>query len=215
MTKKTLARKRFDKLGAGALTEEELLLFLGTPAVVRKLEDVPNFWRLDHTLTSLRHQGIPPREARAFLAARELSRRMAESNDGLALAQDIPDPLAAARFLSRYYVDVEERFGCLYLDGQGKVVHAEILLTGSPYEKPSSVATIFRRAVEVGTPRLIAFHTQPSGEPTSPPDEHVFVHFLRQTFAMLEIELVDYLIVGASERHLSLRWKLGWDQVEG
>jgi DNA repair protein RadC len=215
MNKKTSARKRFDKLGASALTEEELFLFLGTPAIVRKLEDVPNFWRLDHTLTSLRQQGIPPREARAFLAVRELSRRMARSNVGLALAHDIPDPLAAARFLSRYYVDEQERFGSLYLDDKGKVVHAEVLLTGSPYEKPASIATIFRRAVEVGAPRLIACHTQPSGEPTSPPDEHVFAQFLRQTFSLLEIELTDYLIIGASERHLSLGWKLGWDRTEG
>jgi len=48
---------------------------------------------------------------------------------------------------------------------------------------------------------IVVYHNHPSGDPTPSDDDITFTTKLKQSMAMVDIEIVDHLIIGAHRFH--------------
>ena len=75
--------------------------------------------------------------------------------------------------------------------------------------------TLIRMDYDAIAPRLAAsgvvlFHTHPSGDPAPSAEDLAFTRRLAQAGEIVGIQLVDHLILGTTERFVSLRERGAW-----
>lgn len=200
-------RERLLAHGAEVLSDAELLaVILGTGAPGKNaihlahelLEGgVPSLHRRD--LTSLvRTRGMGPAKAARIAAVLELSRRLA------AAPPDSPRFDASTfgpQLVRGYGHHPQERVGAALLDARHRVTKQRDIFIGSFDKALVSTRDIVRFALLERATAVVLYHNHPSGDPTPSDDDITFTRMLKQSLALVDLELVDHLVIGSHRFH--------------
>lgn len=214
-----MPRERLRTAGPTALSDVELLALLlgsGLPGhdvfdVARSLLDRFGSLRVmldaqSEEFSGLR--GIGPAKAAKLLAVLELARRaLAEQLDDKPL---VDTPGAVENYL-RLLIGARpyEVFVCLYLDVRHRLIRSEESSRGSLTRMVVYPREIVRRALMLNAASLIVAHNHPSGAVQPSASDRRLTRVLRETLALVEVQLIDHLVIGARDSYSFAR--NGWN----
>jgi DNA repair protein RadC len=207
-------RERLVRLGAGALSDAELLAILlrvgveGENALqlaqrlLHSLGGIPGLHRA--SIEEVRSQkGIGLAKAAQIKAAVELGRRL-----NVAAPEERPaiSSPADAAGLVQYEMSAleQEELRVILLDTRNRVLKMETVYRGSLNSSQIRVGEMFKQAIRTNAAAMIAVHNHPSGDPTPSPDDVAVTRALIQAGKLLDIEVLDHLVIGAG-RFVSLK----------
>lgn len=203
-------RERLLKLGAGVLTDAELIALLLRTGLkgVSVLQLAQNL--LDHMggLQGLlrattpqdfkRIKGLGPAKQAEMMAVLELARR--------ATAQELSTrPVFESPQKIKDYVSMQlgglghEVFALMWLDAKQQLLNWEELFRGTLTHTAVYPREVVKRALQVHAQSVILVHNHPSGvaEPSSS-DAHL-TQQLRQALALVDVRVLDHLVVGQGQ----------------
>jgi DNA repair protein RadC len=194
-------RERLLTHGAETLSDAELLALIigsGVPGqnaiqLARALlaDGIRNLRRRD--LETIR--GIGPAKAARIVAIYEFAKRM--------VAERPPDPPAlditalGRKLVSGYAHHLQERLGAAFLDARHRILKQREIYIGTIDTALVSTRDIVRFTLMERATAVIVYHNHPSGDSTPSEADIKFTNKLKQSLAMVEIQLVDHLIIGA------------------
>lgn len=195
-------RERLERLGAGALSDRELVaLVLGSGCAGLSAENIASsvaesfprgpaerdFSRLSG------FKGLGSGRACALLAAAELGRRWAERPDP---RPHLDTPARAAQFVpAEVKTAQKEHLYAFYLDGRSRLVHGEVVSVGTLTASLVHPREVFSPAVSRSAASLIIAHNHPSGDCTPSPEDREATRRLSRCGELLGIPLLDHLVV--------------------
>jgi DNA repair protein RadC len=215
-----MPRERLRAAGPGALSDVELLALLlgsGLPGhgvfeVARSL--IERFGSLRSMLDAQPEElnglrGIGPAKAAKLQAVLELARR--------ALVEQLEDrPLVDTPGAVEDYLRLliggrpYEVFICLYLDVRHRLIRPpEESSRGSLSRMVVYPREIVRRTLMLNAASLIVAHNHPSGAVQPSASDRRLTRVLRETLALVEVQLIDHLVVGAHDTYSFAR--NGWN----
>lgn len=207
--RRTMPRERLREAGPAALSDLELVaLLLGSGLRGHNVFDVArsllgHFGSLRAMLDAQREEfedlrGIGPAKASTLVAVLELARR--------ALAEQLEDrPLIDSPGAVEDYLRLliggrgYEVFVCLFLDVRHRLIRTEESTRGSLTRMAVYPREIVRRALMLNAASLIVAHNHPSGAVQPSASDRRLTRVLRDTLALVEVQLVDHLIIGTQE----------------
>lgn len=204
-----MPRERLRSLGPGALSDVELIaLLLGTGLPGQNVFDVArsllaHFGSLRAMLNARPEEfenlrGIGPAKASLLQAVTELARRaLVEKLHERPL---VDSPGAVEDYL-RLLIGAQphEVFICLFLDARHALIRAEECARGSLTRMAVYPREIVRRALALNAASLIVAHNHPSGAVRPSASDRRLTRMLRDTLALIDVQLIDHLIIGANE----------------
>ena len=144
----------------------------------------------------------PPAARRRIRAAYHLATTLEQDQTS---QQRLDHPAAVARYLTLRYTQLDQEvMGALYLNTRHHLITDEQLFRGTISRAAVEPRAILRRALQLGAPAFILFHTHPSGDPSPSAEDLAFTRRLREAGEVVGVRLVDHLILGALGRFLSL-----------
>jgi DNA repair protein RadC len=141
-------------------------------------------------------------------AALEIGRRLGVLQPEEKYRIHSPADAANLVMVEMAYLD-HEQLRILLLDGKNQVVGNILRYQGTVNSSVLRVAEVFRPAITNNCPGIIVCHNHPSGDPVPSADDLHATQQLVEASAILDIELVDHLIIGAG-RFVSLKEQLKW-----
>src|SRR5688500_16062952 len=207
-------REKLQRLGAGALGDNELLaIVLGHGRARTSALDLANavLGAADgaHGLVRTRYDelcaiaGIGRARAAQILAAVELGRRTLTR--AAPERVQIASPRAAAEFLLPQYGNRPvEQFGVLLLDTKHRVLRTIVLSIGTLDASIVHPREVFGAAAAAGAAALVLFHNHPSGDPKPSQDDMALTRRLAAAGVLMGIDVVDHVIL-ADVRYYSFR----------
>ncbi|WJF91439.1 DNA repair protein RadC [Paraburkholderia bonniea] len=217
-----MPRERLLSTGPGTVTDTELIaLVLGSGLPGH------NVFKLAHSLLerfrSLRAMlhatpadfdglhGIGPAKTAQMLAVLELARR--------ALTEKLREgSLLDSRQTVADYLRLQiggrphEVFFCLFLDARHRLIHGEEVARGSLTRMAVYPREIVRRALSLNAASLIVAHNHPSGAVKPSANDHKLTRVLRETLALIDVQLIDHLVIGAQDTYSFA--EAGWGMQE-
>ncbi|WP_084169814.1 RadC family protein [Paraburkholderia ferrariae] len=207
-----MPRERLRTAGPGALSDVELLALLlgsGLPGhgvfeVARSL--IERFGTLRAMLDAQpeelgRLRGIGPAKAAKLQAVLELARRaLVEELD----SRPVIDTPGAVEDYLRLLIGGRpyEVFVCLYLDVRHRLIRPpEESSRGSLSRLVVYPREIVRRTLTLNAASLIVAHNHPSGAVQPSAADRRLTRVLRDTLALVEVQLIDHLVIGARETY--------------
>jgi DNA repair protein RadC len=204
-----MPRERLLKAGPAALSDVELIaILLGSGLPGHDVFDVSrallaHFGSLRAMLDAQREEfeglrGIGPAKASLLQAVTEVARRaLAEALDDKPL---VDSPGAVEDYL-RLLIGgrPHEVFVCLFLDARHRLIRSEESSRGSLTRMAVYPREIVRRALMLNAASLIVAHNHPSGAVQPSASDRRLTRVLRETLAMVEVQLIDHLVIGARE----------------
>lgn len=158
---------------------------------------------------ALLRAGLGPAKAASVLAAVELGVRLSRSE--LPERPCLERPAAAARYLVlRYGVRDQEVMGALYLDRRQRLLAERELYRGTLSRAAAEPRAILKAGLLTGAAGVLLFHTHPSGDPSPSAEDLAFTRRLAEAAEVVGIPLVDHLVLGGTERWISLRERGAW-----
>jgi DNA repair protein RadC len=158
---------------------------------------------------ALLRAGLGPAKAASLLAAVELGVRLSRAE--LPERPCLERPAAAARYLVlRYGVRDQEVMGALYLDRRQRLLTERELYRGTLSRAAAEPRAILKAGLLAGAAGVLLFHTHPSGDPSPSAEDLAFTRRLAEAAEVVGIPLVDHLILGGTERWISLRERGAW-----
>ncbi len=207
-------RERLQHLGASVLSDSELLAillrtgYIGVNVIdlsAQLLQDcgrLPGLARVPfNELAAIK--GIGPAKAAELHACFELGRRVA-----LATPEEKPritSPADAARLLSDMSALEQEEMRTLLLDTKNRVLGRPRVYQGSVHTTVVRISELFREAVRQNAVGIILAHNHPSGDPTPSPEDAAITREIAKAGALLDIDLLDHLVIGANGKFVSLK----------
>ena len=207
-------REKLQRLGAGALGDNELLaIVLGHGRARTSALDLANavLGAADgaHGLVRTRYDelcaiaGIGRARAAQILAAVELGRRTLTR--AAAERVQIVNPRAAAEFLLPQYGNRPvEQFGVLLLDTKHRVLRTLVLSVGTLDASIVHPREVFGAAAVAGAAALVLFHNHPSGDPKPSQDDVQLTRRLAAAGVLMGIDVIDHVIL-ADVRYYSFK----------
>jgi DNA repair protein RadC len=157
---------------------------------------------------TLRRGGLRDTQASALLASCELAIRLAR--------QQIPRrrPLGrtgdVARYLVlRYQQRDQEVMGALFLDIRHRLLGDQEVFRGTLCRAEVEPREILKECLLRGAAGVVLFHTHPSGDPTPSDADLLFTRRMAYA-ALVGVELVDHLVLGAIGCWVSIKAQGGW-----
>ena len=201
-------RERLTRVGAEALSEQELLACLlgrgvaGDSVLVSARRLLAEFGSLRGLAEASVEQlatvhGIGPAKAVQLKAAVEIARRVAPAPNG---QRPVVDSLEAATALVRpHLVDKQkEHFIALLLDNRHRLIRLSPIAVGSLSATLVHPRELFKEAIAASAAAVILAHNHPSGDPEPSAHDREITRRLADAGALLGIEVVDHLIVGTA-----------------
>jgi len=99
----------------------------------------------------------------------------------------------------------QEQVRVLLLDTKHRVRTCRLIYQGTVSSASIRVAEIVRPAVIANMPAILMVHNHPSGDPTPSPEDLQSTQRIAEAAALLDIDLVDHVILGAAGRYYSLK----------
>ena len=207
-------REKLQRLGAGALGDNELLaIVLGHGRARSSALDMANavLEATDgaHGLVRTRCDdlraipGIGSARAAQILAAVELGRRTLTR--AARERVQIVNPRTAAEFLLPQYGNRPvEQFGVLLLDTKHRVLRTLVLSVGTLDASIVHPREVFGAAAAAGAAALVLFHNHPSGDPKPSQDDVELTRRLAAAGVLMGIDVIDHVIL-ADVRYYSFK----------
>ena len=199
--KNLLPREKIEKMGAAAMTNEELLaLILGSGCqdcdvfeLSRHLADFLSEETQVPSLEKLRKiRGLGKVKATQVLACLELSGRYILSNKSLTVLS--PEDIVSRLSFMKYAE--QEHFVLVTLNAANNVLHIHELTKGLVNKTPVHPREAFVKAIEDRAVSVIFAHNHPSGS-TTPSDEDINItRVLCASARILQIHVLDHVIIG-------------------
>jgi DNA repair protein RadC len=200
-------RERLEQLGAGSLSNPELLAILlrvgiagenvirMSERLLSQLGGLPGLHRAAFSeLASLK--GMGKAKAAHLIAAIELGRRIASSpaDD----RQPISSPADAANLLMYRMAALEQEYlFVILLDTRNRVIGNPLeVYHGSLNTSLIRVGEVFREAIRLNAAGLIVAHNHPSGDPSPSPEDVAVTRALVEAGKLLDIDVLDHLVFG-------------------
>ena len=202
-------REKLKKLGAGNLTDAELIaIILRTGKKGKSVLTISHELVQKHTnlaglvplsLSDLKKiSGIGEDKAISLLAAFEIGRRM-QSQTKWSIDKKITSPKDIAEFFVPILRDeLKEKFLVVCLNSANKVTKFEAISVGSLNSSVVHPREIFKFAIENSSASIILIHNHPSGnlEPSS--EDIAITKKLVEAGKILNIEVLDHIIIGGN-----------------
>lgn len=207
-------REKLQRLGAGALGDNELLaIVLGHGRARASALDLANavLSAADgvHGLVRARYDelcavpGIGRARAAQILAAVEMGRRTLTRASRE--RTQIVNPRTAAEFLLPQYGNRPvEQFGVLLLDTKHRVLRTVVLSVGTLDASIVHPREVFGAAATAGAAALVLFHNHPSGDPKPSQDDVELTRRLAAAGILMGIDVIDHVIL-ADVRYYSFK----------
>ena len=202
-------REKLILKGASALSDAELLAILinagsGDDSAIDVARNVlaltaNNLHELGRlTIKELQKvNGIGPARAVVIAAALELGRRRQAASPidrpqirSAADAAEIVVPLLRD--------ESEERFVVLFLNQANRVICHEAVSYGGYTSTVADIRVILKKALLHGAGKLVVAHNHPSGNPLPSAADKDLTRKLRESAALMDIQILDHLIVAGS-----------------
>jgi DNA repair protein RadC len=148
-----------------------------------------------------RTNGVGDAKATRIAAAFEIARRLAAPSDE---TSHYDDANAGRALISRYSHEAQEHLGAILLDSRQRVLKQCEIFVGTVARALVSSRDVVRIALEANAVGVVLFHNHPSGDPTPSADDLSFTKKAQQSLALVDVNLVDHLIIGA-QRYCSMR----------
>jgi len=200
-------RERLLELGAGALTNAELLaIFINTGskgenAIQMGQRLLQQFKTLRHLSTrsgkelTQQFKGLGPAKAAHIAAAFELGRRAAQEE---IRAMPMNEPDLVYRYLGGDMARLgHETVRILLLNTKLNLTHDEVIFQGSVNESTAHPREILRPAIVHRAHAFILAHNHPSGDPAPSTADRRFTQRLKEAAQLLMINFADHIIIGA------------------
>ena len=202
--------EKFERLGAGALTDAELLAIIiksGTKEetalqlaqkVLVECATKKKFSFEQISLNRLKEiKGIGRVKAIQLKAVFELSKRFNTISDEIV---HINNPRQAYDFLMRELkYEKQEHIKVLMLDVKSKLIKAETVAIGSISEVGITPREVFKKPVENSAANIILAHNHPSGDSTPSEADIDFTGKVAFVGKVLGISVVDHIVVTDSD----------------
>ena len=199
-------RERLRELGAGALSNSELIAILlrtGTQGesvlnlATRLLAELGGLAALGRVsgaeLTDF--NGISEAKASQILAALELGRRLVSVSPDERTV--INSPRDVANLLSAEMGSLDqERLRVLLLSTKNDVLGIHEIYKGNVNSSFVRVSEVLRPAVRQNSPAIIVVHNHPSGDPTPSPEDVLVTRDIIAGGKTLNIEVLDHIVIG-------------------
>ena len=201
-------RERLLTHGAETLSDAELVALLLGSGVRGKNAIQLARGLLDGGLSTLQKQepsllaqtaGIGPAKAARIIAAFEISRRAMSGRP-----DDPPDFDCEAfgrKLVASCAQYTQERLGAAFLDSRHRLITQREIFIGTINSALVSTRDIVRYALMDGATAIVVYHNHPSGNPSPSADDEFFTDKLRDSLALVDLELIDHLIIGAQRYH--------------
>ena len=209
-------RERLMRLGAEALSEQELLACLlgrgvaGDSVLVTAQRLLAAFGDVSGIAEASVEQlmsvhGMGQAKAVQLKAAAELARRMSLSSNGHQPIIDSTEAAAAA--VRPHLIDKKkEHFVALLLDTRHRLIRISPIAIGSLSATLVHPRELFKEAIAASAAAIIVAHNHPSGDPEPSAHDVELTKRLMAAGALLGIEVLDHLII-ATKGTISLRAK--------
>lgn len=212
-TRASRPRERLLALGAGPLSDAELLvLLLGTGARGRPVREVAEQLLASRGLAALAQAapgelaaipGIGPAKAAALLAAFELGRRLAATPLERGARFGSPEDVHR-HFHPRLRDAPAEQFHIVLLDARHRVLRSVLASQGTLTASLVHPREVFRPALRESAAALVLVHNHPSGDPTPSREDREITRRLARAGTLLGVPVLDHVIV-ADRGYTSLR----------
>ncbi|ACL23701.1 RadC family protein [Chloroflexus aggregans] len=207
-------RERLARLGAGALSDAELLAILlrvgisGTNVLqlAQQLLGEYGGWiglQVADYNDLCRRTGIGASKAATIKAALEIGRRLARSSVEERYPIRSPGDVAALLMVEMSHLD-QEHLRTVLLDTKHRVQQINTVYIGSLNSATIRIGEVFKEAVRRNSAAIIVVHNHPSGEATPSPEDIQVTRQLVAAGRLLDIEVLDHLIIGRGQ-YVSLR----------
>jgi DNA repair protein RadC len=199
-------REKLARLGAGALTDGELIAILlrvgmrGLNAVDLARQILTKYGSLAalsrcSVAELARIKGIGPAKAVQLAAAFGLGQRLARETIS-AQPMDRPELIYALLGAEMRMLD-RESLRVVLLDTKHHLMRVEEISLGSLNESLAHPREIFRPALIHAAYSIVLVHNHPSGDPAPSEADRRLTRRLSEAAQLLQIRLVDHVIVGA------------------
>jgi DNA repair protein RadC len=157
----------------------------------------------------LLRRGLGEAKAATVLASLELARRLAYAE--IPKRAPMNNAMAVARYvLLRYAVRDQEVMGALFIDVRNRLVGEGEIFRGTLHRTTVEPREIYRQALVRGAATVAIFHTHPSRDPSPSLEDLAFTRRMIQAGEAIGITFQDHLIVGSTNRWVSLRERGVW-----
>jgi len=199
-------RERLLALGAGALSDAELLAILlrtgtaGRSAVDVARDVLKNFQSLRRLIAADRtrfcaQRGLGLARFAELQAAVEISRR--QLTEALRSGPSLASPRATRDFLIARLRDLEHEVFCvLYLDNRHRLIHFEELFRGTIDGASVHPREIVKQSLQWNSAAVIVAHNHPSGIAEPSQADELITQRVKQALSVVDIRLLDHIIIG-------------------
>lgn len=110
----------------------------------------------------------------------------------------VSDSEAVSQFCQlKLAAELDERFGCLFLDNQHRLIAYEELFKGTINGAAVYPRVVVRRALELNAAAVIFTHNHPSGAPEPSTADISITHKLRDALNLVDVRTLDHIVVGS------------------
>ncbi|WP_408071126.1 DNA repair protein RadC [Butyrivibrio sp. JL13D10] len=208
--KDILPYERFMKLGAGSLTDAELLaIIIRTGTSGKTPTEIGNSIlglcsRFGKGISGIRYlslddmlsvKGIGEVKAIKLMCIAELSDRIARSRASQRL--EFNQPYTVADYYMEKMCNYQREHSVLVcLNNQGQLICEYEISVGTVKSAPLSPREIFIHAVKNSAVKIIILHNHPGGDPTPSYADINLTEQIRDAGNLLDIKLIDHIIIG-------------------
>ncbi|PQV52250.1 DNA repair protein RadC [Paraburkholderia sp. BL21I4N1] len=216
--KQDMPRERLIDHGPGVLSDTEMIVLVlgsGLPghdvfSVARALLERFGSLRamLDATYSDFEGvRGIGPAKIAQLLAIMEMARRSLVARMRERSLMNSPE--AVENFLRLQIGSLQQEvFMSLYLDARHRLIQCEKSAQGTLTRMAVYPREIARRALTLNAASLIVAHNHPSGVVEPSASDCRLTRTLRDTLALIDVQLVDHLVIGTDKVYSFAR--AGW-----
>jgi DNA repair protein RadC len=207
-------RERLAALGAGALSDAELLAILLRVGVrgagvlhlsqnlLAEYGGWPGLLNADY-LDLCRRHGLGAAKAATLKAALEVGRRMLIAGHDERFQVRSPADAATLLMVEMGHLD-QEHLRTVLLDTKNKVQQIATIYIGSLNSAVIRVGEVFKGAIRHNSAALIVAHNHPSGDPTPSPEDVLITRQIVEAGKLLDVDVLDHLVIGRG-RYVSMR----------
>lgn len=199
-------QERLERLGAGALSDAELLAMLlrsgtrGHDVLTLATDLINRAGSLAGLITwtakdFARLKGIGHVKALQLLTVTEIARRVLQHEQSL--SPILGDPAQIADYMRPFVLGLQvERFWTLCLNRKNRLLRRVDVSSGTTSSTLIHPREVFREAIREGASAIVCVHNHPSGDPAPSAADIRATRTLREAARTVEIDLLDHIIVG-------------------
>lgn len=148
--------------------------------------------------------GIGQAQAVRLKAAFEAGRRLLTASPYDRPSINSPADAAMLIMMDMSLLEQEELW-VLLLDARNRVMDIARVYKGSLHTTVVRTAELFRPAIRHNAAGVIIAHNHPSGDPSPSPEDVRLTEQCVQAGRLVDIDVLDHLVIGASGRYVSLK----------